>query len=298
MNKTLARVIRKIEQDYDIHIFSDKKYIEAIYLLPFGKKLNLKSPKTFNEKIQWLKLYDHNPQYTTMVDKFAAKNYVEKIIGREYIIDTLGKWDSFDQIDFEQLPKQFVLKCTHDSGGLVICRDKEKLDKKKAKGKIEKSLKRNFYYVGREWPYKDVKPQIIAERYMEDEKGELKDYKFYCFNGEPQLLYVSKGLENHNTARRCFLTMDWEKTPFSRYGYSDFDVIPEKPEKFDEMKRLARKLSHGQDFLRVDFYQINGRVYFGELTFYPSSGFVRFYPDEYDEKLGDMLILHKIKNDK
>lgn len=427
MNKILARVIRKVEQDYNIHIFSDKKYIEAIYLLAFGKKLNLKNPKTFNEKLQWLKLYDHDPKYTTMVDKFAVKDYVKKIIGSEYIIDTLGKWDSFDQIDFKQLPKQFVLKCTHDSGGLVICRDKEKLDKEKAKEKIEKSLKRNFYYVGREWPYKNVKPQIIAERYMEDNNGDLKDYnffcfngkvkffkinfdrkkshranyydcngnllsfgekkcppdlnremeihknisrmielaealsqdidflrvdfyslsdddikfgeltfypasefgelildeedlriddilknsqgaalkvkckvehslqdyKFYCFNGKPKLLYVSRGLENHETARRSFLTMDWENVPFSRYGYLDFDVIPERPEKFDEMKYLARKLSRGKDFLRVDLFQINGRVYFGELTFYPSSGFIRFYPDEYDRKLGDMLILHK-----
>lgn len=293
MNKILARIIRKIEQDYNLHIFSDKKYIEAIYLLAFGEKLNLKNPRSFNEKLQWLKLYDHNPEYTAMVDKFAAKGYVKKIIGSEYIIDTLGKWDSFDQIDFEQLPKQFVLKCTHDSGGLVICRNKGKLDKEGAKEKIEKSLKRNFYYVGREWPYKDVKPQIIAERYMEDDEGDLKDYKFYCFNGEPQFLYVAEGLENHNTARRSFVTMDWKKAPFSRCGYLEFDEMPEKPEKFGEMKYLARMLSRGKDFLRVDFYQIKGRVYFGELTFFPSSGFVRFEPGEYDKKLGDMLILHK-----
>lgn len=296
MNKILARVIRKVEQDYNIHIFSDKKYIEAIYLLVFGKKLNLKNPKTFNEKLQWLKLKDHNPKYTTMVDKFAVKDYVKKIIGSEYIIDTLGKWDSFDQIDFEQLPKQFVLKCTHDSGGLVICKDKEKLDKEKAKEKIEKSLKRNFYYIGREWPYKNVKPQIIAERYIEDSDGDLKDYKFFCFNG-----------------RVKFFKIDFDRDKFHRANYYDCNgellffgekICPPDlnreikiPKNINRMIELAEMLSQNMDFIRVDFYSLSDiDIKFGELTFYPASGFGALIPKEEDLIIGDILILSQSDN--
>lgn len=274
----------------------DKKYIKIKYKLEMNKKLNLQNPQMFNEKLQWLKLYDRNPAYTKMVDKYEAKKYVADIIGREYIIPTLGVWEKFEDIDFSKLPNQFVLKCTHDSGGLVICRDKSKLNMKEARRKINKSLKRNYFYSGREWPYKNVKPRIIAEQYMATYKQkELIDYKFFCFNGEPKFLYVSEGLSNHENARISFVNMNYEKTEFYRKDYRPFDKLPNKPTNFDKMKELSKELSKNIPFIRVDFYEVNGQVYFGELTFFPCSGFIPFEPEEWDRKLGDMLKLPKEK---
>ena len=215
----------------------DKQYLQLYYFAKFKKPLNLKSPKTFNEKLQWLKLNDRKDIYTIMVDKYEAKKVVANIIGEEYIIPTLGVWDSFDEIDFDTLPDQFVLKCTHDSGGLVICRDKSKLDKVETRKILEKSLKNEYFYMAREWPYKNVKPRIIAEQYMQDETqiNGLFDYKFYCFDGEAKFLYVSKGLENHKTARISFLNLDWTFAPFKRNDYKAFDSIPQKPKEFEKM---------------------------------------------------------------
>ena len=199
-------------------------------------------------------------------------------------------------IDFDKLPTQFVLKCTHDSGGLVVCKDKSNLNKKAAKKKIEKSMKTNYYKGGREWPYKNVKPRIIAEEYMEDISGNgLTDYKFYCFNGVPKYLYVSNGMDNHETARLSFLTMNWEKAPFGRSDYLEFEVLPPKPTKFDEMVKIAKSLSGGHPFLRVDLYEINNKVYFSELTFSPCGGFMPFVPEEWDAKLGEMVNIRKVK---
>lgn len=266
------------------------------YKIRLGKKLDLKNPQTFNEKLQWLKLYDRNPEYTKTVDKYQAKQYVADIIGEKYIIPTLGIWDKFENINFEELPNQFVLKCTHDSGGLVICKDKSKLNIKEAKRKISKSLKTNYYYHGREWPYKKVRPRIIAEKYMATYKQkELIDYKFFCFNGEPKFLYVSEGLSNHENARISFANMNYEKTEFYRKDYRPFDKLPDKPTNFDKMKELSKKLSKNIPFIRVDFYEVNGQIYFGELTFFPCSGFIPFEPEEWDRKLGDMLKLPKEK---
>ena len=201
-------------------------------------------------------------------------------------------WDSFDEIDFDMLPSKFVLKTTHDSGTISICDNKRNFDKKKAKEKLEKSLKNNFYLYSREWPYKNVQPRIIAEEYMEDEKGKgLKDYKFYCFNGIPKYLYVSQGLNDHKTARVSFITMDWEKAPFGRSDYPEFEILPQKPNKFDEMVNIAKTLSQGNPFLRVDLYEINNEVYFSELTLFPCGGLMPFVPNEWDRILGDMIEL-------
>ncbi len=271
---------------------SDKKYLSAVYKLKTGKKLNLKNPQTFNEKIQWLKIYDHKPEYTTMVDKYAAKQYVSAKIGEEHIIPTLGVWDHFDDIDFESLPNQFVLKCAHDSGAVCICRDKKTFDIEKARQKINWSQEREYYYMWREWPYKDVPHRIIAEQYMKDKsQPELTDYKFYCFNGEPKFLYVSTGLENHATAAISFLTLDWQFAPYERCDYKPFAKLPPKPQNFDRMVEFARKLSAGMDFLRVDLYEINGEVYFSELTFSPGAGFTQFKDESHDLEIGKMLVL-------
>lgn len=275
----------------------DEKYLKRMYRFRMGHELNLENPKAFSEKMEWLKIHDRKPIYTTMVDKYLAKDYVAGLIGEEHIIPTLGVWDRFEDIDFDALPNQFVLKCTHDSGGLVVCRDKSRLDIEKARRQINQCLKRNFAYLGREWPYMNVKPRVIAEQYMEDrsngagETAGLSDYKFFCFNGVPRFLYLSTGLEDHATARMTFLNMDWTYAGFRRADFLQHQELPPKPEKYDEMIRIAEKLSQGMRFLRVDLYEINGKVYFGELTFYTCGGYMLLEPPEWDEKLGAYLQL-------
>lgn len=271
---------------------SDKYALNIAFKKQFGYSINWKNPQTFSEKLQWLKIYDRNPIYTQYVDKYESKLIVADKIGEEYIIPTLGVYNSFDEINFDQLPNNFVLKCTHDSGSVVICEDKKKFDHVHAKNILTKGLSRNFYFQGREWPYKKVRPRIIAEQYMNDnENDSLTDYKFYCFNGEPKFLYVSYGLANHDTAFINYLTLCWEKTPFSRPDYKEFEKLPPKPCNFERMIKLAKKLSKGIPFLRVDFYEINKKVYFSELTFYPGSGFTPFVPSEWDRKVGELLKL-------
>lgn len=198
-------------------------------------------------------------------------------------------WDSPDDINIDELPDKFVLKCTHNSGGIVICRDKESFDFAASKKKLEKAFKHNYFWLGREWPYKNVKPRIIAEEYMEDEGGDkigLTDYKFYCFDGVPKYLYVSSGLENHATARISFLTLDWKFAPFGRSDYKPFEELPRKPENLQAMIETAKNLSEGFPFLRVDLYEIKGKIYFSELTLSPCSGMMPFSPKEWDERLG------------
>lgn len=272
---------------------NDEEYLKRMFECYMKKELNLANPQTFNEKLQWLKLYDRKPEYTTMVDKYAVKKYVADIIGEEYIIPTLGVWNHFDEIDFDKLPNQFVLKCTHDSGGIVICKDKNKLDLKSAKKKIEKCLKRNYYWSSREWPYKDVKPRIIAEPYMEDSKyGSLTDYKFFCFNGKMKCLYISIG--SHTTKQKLqFFDRNFNILPIKRSDYLDFDKIPEKPFHLDDMIVLAEKLSRDIPHTRIDFYYIHNRIYFGEITFFTGSGFIPFTDKKWDYKLGSWLKLPK-----
>lgn len=268
----------------------DEDYVRKEWKSVRGTELNLESPQTFNEKLQWLKINNHKAEYTTMVDKYAAKKYVADKIGEEYIISTLGVWNKFDEIDFDSLPEQFVLKCTHDSGAIVICRDKKKFNKKEAQKKLIKYLKRKYYYCHREWPYKNVPPRIIAEKYMQDgTRAALTDYKFYCFNGTPRYLYVSTGMENHETARVSFVDMNWEFANFGRTDYKPLEELPPKPDKFEEMTGIARTLSKDIPFLRVDLYEINGKVYFGELTFTPCAGMMPFDPPSADLEIGKML---------
>ena len=273
----------------------DALYVRLAFRLVMKKRLNLKDPKTFSEKQQWLKLYDRNPGYTAMVDKYEAKQYVAQRLGEEYIIPTYGVWDRFDDIDFDSLPNEFVLKCTHDSGGLVICRDKAKLDLEKARKKIESSLDCNYFWGKREWPYKNVKKRIIAEQLMQDERQQasLVDYKFYCFGGEPKFMYISEGLEDHNTARISFVNMDWTPAPFQRTDYTPFEELPPKPAHFDTMVEVARKLSKDIPFLRVDMYEVAGKLYFSELTFFPTSGHTHLQPECWDRKIGEWLTLPK-----
>ncbi len=269
----------------------DAEFSKRVFYYSMNRPLDLDNPKTFNEKLQWLKLYDRNPKYTTMVDKYEAKKYVADIIGEEYIIPTYGIWDSPDEIDFDNLPNQFVLKCTHNSGlGMCICKDKASLDIKKVKKELKKGLKQNYYYGNREWPYKNVKPRIIAEKYMVDESGtELKDYKVFCFNGEPELIEVD--FERFIKHQRNFYTTDWQFIDMELLYPNSPSREFKKPDKLDEMLDKARILSKDIPHVRTDFYVINEKIYFGEITFFHESGCGKFTPEEWDEKLGDMIKL-------
>ncbi len=272
----------------------DRPYLEICYKIHIGKKLNLKNPKSFNEKLQWLKLYDRKPEYTKMVDKYEVKKYVADRIGEEYIIPTIGVWDKVEDIDFDKLPDQFVLKCTHDSGGLIICKDKSKLDIEEAKKKLKHFYNRKYFYLHREWPYKNVKPRIIAEKFMVDESGtELKDYKFFCFNGEPKALYIAtdRGIDT----RFDFYDMEFHHMDFTN-GHKNSDKSIKKPAGFDEMVKLSKILSKSMPHVRIDFYDINGKVYFGEITFYHMSGFAPFKPEKYDKMFGEWINLPQKTN--
>ena len=263
-------------------------YLKLKYYYHFGEKLNLKNPRTFNEKLQWLKLHNRNPQYTKMVDKYEVKKYVSKVLDKQYVIPTLEVWNTFEEIDFDALPNQFVLKCTHDSGGLVVCKDKDKLDVKEAKKKINQSLQNNYYYNGREWPYKNVKPRIIAEQYMADD---LRDYKLFCFNGVPRMTLVCSERFTKGGLKEDFYDEAWNHLEIQRPAYGNAVLPIERPKQYELMKELAAKLSEKMTFARIDFYEVNEKVYFGEITFYPASGFAGFTPEEWDLRLGDWIKL-------
>ncbi len=276
---------------------SDKEYLSKEFKLNFGREINWDAPQTFNEKLQWLKVYDRKSIYTTMVDKIEVKKYVASVIGEEYIIPTLGIWEKFDDIDFEQLPNQFVLKCNHDSGGNIVVRNKNDFDRKSAKKLIEGSLKRKYYNIHREWPYKNVRPRIFAEKYIEEKYRNLRDYKFFNFEGNSKFMYVSEGLENHLTAKISFFDFEGHKLPFKRSDFADFNADIELPESFDQMyllnDRLAKKI--GNVFVRIDFYCVNDKVYFSEITFFPCGGTIPFEPMEWDSKLGKLIKLPREK---
>ena len=277
-------------------VIPDKKYIKILYRGYTGKKLNLDYPETFNEKLQWLKLHDRKDSYVKMVDKYEAKKYVEKKIGNQYVVPTLGVFEKFDDINFDELPNKFVIKCTHDSGGLVICKDKENFDEIKAKKIINKSLRNNFYWVGREWPYKNIKPRIIVEEYVEDEDmKELADYKFFCFNGVPKALFIATDRQNDNEDTKFdFYDMDFNNLHIIN-GHDNAKKKLSKPKNFEKMKKLAAILSNNIPQLRVDFYEVNGKILFGELTFFHWSGLVPFEPEKWDRIFGDWVKLPRDK---
>ena len=270
----------------------DKVYLKFIFHVIMKKKLNLENPKTYSEKLQWIKLYDRNPLYVRLVDKFEVKKYIQEIIGQDYVIPTLGIWENVEDIPFAQLPSRFVLKCTHDSGGIVICKDKDNLDIVETKKILNKHLHKNFYWYGREWPYKQVKPRIICEEYMEDARTqELRDYKFFAFNGIVKAVFIATGRQDPNDETR----FDFFDDEFNHLdivnGHPQANSAPEKPVCFEEMKSLASKLSKGIPQVRVDFYEVNGKVFFGEMTFFHWSGLKPFEPEKWDEVFGSWIVL-------
>lgn len=281
-------VLKKIK--YSLRFLPDKIYIKLYYFCRFGCLCNLKNPKTYNEKLNWLKLYDRNSNYIKMVDKYEAKEYVAEIIGNEYIIPTLGVWNQFDDIDFSLLPDKFVLKCTHDSEGLVIVKDKSKLDKVAARNKIDLALKCKFYYIGREWIYKNIVPRIIAEEYMEDHlDGELRDYKIFCFNGKPKAVLIVSGRGSGETKCDVY-DLDFNHLDLILH-YPNSSSSLRKPVTFEKMIELSEILSKDLSHVRVDFYEVDGKLYFGELTFYSGSGFALFSPKRWDKVFGDWIEL-------
>ena len=271
----------------------DKLYLQIAMSHSLGYKININNPHTYNEKLQWLKIYDRKPLYTQLVDKYAVREYIAEKIGEEYLIPLVGgPWDSVDEIDFDSLPERFVLKTTHDSGGVIICRDKQSFDVDTAKQKLNKRLGKNYFWSGREWPYKNVKPRVIAEKYMIDDNcAELRDYKFYCFGGQVKvMLVVTDRMEKEVPTKFTFFDMEFNKLPFEQAGPSDTRELM-KPLAFDDMRGLAEKLSAGFPQIRVDLYDINGKIYFGELTFFDSSGGEHFEPHEWDEIMGSWIEL-------
>ena len=283
------RIYRKVCA-VGMRVLPDKLYLTLLYQVKTGKKMNWKNPQIFNEKLNWLKLYDRRSEYIKMADKYEVRDYIREKLGEEYLIPLLGVWDSVEDIDFSSLPKQFVLKCTHDSASVVICKDKETFNQEAAKRKLDKALKTNYFYPSREWPYKNIVPRIIAEQYMVDESEiELKDYKIYNFSGVPELIQVDFG--RFTKHERNLYTTKWEYID-ERIEYpTDRNRLISKPENLEEMLSCARKLSEGIPSVRTDFYSINGKVYFGEITFYQEAGFGRFESEEYERKLGNLIKL-------
>lgn len=262
-----------------------------------GKKLNLKEPRTFNEKLQWLKLYGRRPEDTVLSDKYAVKDVISRLIGPEYVIPLLGVWDKFEDIDFEKLPNQFVLKCTHDSGGIVICKDKASFDVESARRIISRGLKHDYYIYSREKAYHDIPRRVIAEEYREDSKTkDLKDYKFFCFNGVPKVLFIASDRQTKGEETKFdFFDMDFKHLPFTN-GHPNAEIPPEKPITFEEMKVLAAKLSKGIPHVRVDFYEVDGHVFFGEMTFSHWGGMTPFEPEKWDYILGDWISINTHQN--
>jgi hypothetical protein len=279
-------------------LFPDKLYLTLLFRCKMGYWIDWKNPKTFSEKLQWLKLYNRKPEYTTMVDKYAVKEYVAKLIGEEYIIPTLGVWDSPEEINWDELPNQFVLKTTHGGGntGVVICKDKANFDKKAAVKKLSRSLKSCIYQSYREWPYKNVKRRIIAEQYMEDAEGVLNDYKFFCFEWKVEAMFVATERQNeYEDTKFDFFDKQYSHLPFCQ-GHQNANEIPQKPNRFEKMIQLSELLTLSIPQIRVDWYEIGNRIYFGELTFFHYGGIVPFEPQEWDYKFGEFISLPKIDN--
>lgn len=275
-----------------INLISDECYLKLIYRLQLGKKLNIKNPVTYNEKLQWLKLHDRNPAYTDLADKYEVRKYVESRIGQDYLIPIFGVWDSFAEVDFSKLPEQFVLKCTHDSGGILVCKSKRKFDYKAAKRKMNALLKNNYYNYLREWPYKHIKPRIMAEKFITDNSGldkqQLMDYKFFCFDGKPEIIMIAK--DRFGITKCNFYDMEFNLLNL-RIGNPNFIERIGKPKNYNKMIDIVRKLSEGFKHIRVDLYNIDGKIYFGELTFYHWGGISLIEPIEWDTKIGKLLRL-------
>lgn len=273
---------------------SDDIYLKILYRLKMGRKLDLINPDTYNAKLQWLKLYDRDPKYTDMVDKYEAKRIAANIIGEDHIIPTYGIWNNFDEIDFSILPDQFVLKTTHGGGNrdVIICKNKNSFGIKSARNILTTSIRHNAIYKNfREWPYKNIKPRIIAEKYMVDESGQLNDYKFYCFNGIPKIVLIVTGRASKDGPFYDYFDNDFKHLPYRTKGAPNYNGKIAKPESFEKMLDVSKALAQGIPHVRIDLYNTSGEIYFGEWTFYDASGYDKYDPDEWDSKIGSWIKL-------
>ena len=278
--KKPRKVIRVLGDKGLLNWIPDKQYLKLVYWGETGKRLNIIDPKSFNEKLQWLKLNDRKPEYRIYVDKYAVRSYIAETIGEEYLIPLIGVYDKVEEIDWDSLPDKFVLKCTHGSGSNIICPDKNKLNIEEAKKKLKKWMNKNWYWFGREWPYKDVVPRMICEEFISDSNDTPDDYKVLCFNGKAKLIEVH--IDRYGDHRQDFYDENWNKTKISQDPpMSDF--VYNKPKKFQEMIKLSEKLAANMIHVRIDWYIIKDKLYFGEITFYDGSGFVSF--DDYNDDL-------------
>lgn len=282
--------------DKKYQMMDDETYLKLKFKASMGYELDLENPRTFNEKLQWLKLYDHRPEYTRMVDKYRVREIIASTIGEEYLIPLLGVWDDPNDIPFDTLPNQFVLKCNHNSGtGMCICRDRSKLDIEKVKSDLRKGLAQDYYISGREWPYKDVPRKIICEKYMEDTSfNDLPDYKVHSFNGTPKVILVCRDRFKESGLTEDFFTEQWEHIPVSRVSHPNAANPIGQPQELEQMIKLTEEITTGLPFARVDFYTIKDKLYFGEITLYPASGFEKFVPDKYDQEFGEWIKLPEI----
>ena len=288
--RTPGKLIQPLAEMGFFNWMPDEKYLKLVFQGQTDRRLDLEDPKTFNEKLQWIKLYDRNPLYQRLVDKYEVKAYVAEAIGAQYVIPTLGLWDNAREIAFDRLPDRFVLKCTHDSGSVVLCRDRSTFDAAEAVKLLNRQLKKNIYWFAREWPYKNVKPRVIAEPFLEDGTGDLRDYKLFCFNGEVKFFKVD--FDRFTNHRANYYGIDRQFIPIREMQVpNDPEARLILPESIDTMIELARKLSKDIPFVRVDFYDIHGTVYFGEMTFFPGAGFNPFMPPEWEERIGGYLEL-------
>lgn len=274
-------------------LFPDRRYLSLMFRYRMGYNINWERPKTFSEKLQWLKIYDRNPIYTKLVDKYEVKDYVSRLIGDKHVAKTLGIWNTPDEIDFSILPQQFVLKTTHGGGnsGVIICKDKDRLNLKATRHTLSESMQQDLYRDSREWPYKNVKRRIIAEEFLEDKMtGELRDYKLFCFNGKVRALFVATERQTRKEPFFDFFDRDYRNLNIKQ-GHPNAEVPPQRPDLFEQMVTIAEQLSKNIPHVRVDLYQVNGQIYFGEYTFYHFGGMVRFDPEKWDTIFGDWLTL-------
>ena len=270
----------------------DSLYLKVLYRVIMGRKLNLRNPKEYNEKLQWLKLNDRKPEYSTMVDKSEVRGYIEDLLGDKYLIPCLGIYDSVDDIDIDALPDRFVLKCTHDSGSVEICKDKSSFDIEGARHRLSQAMKRNYYATYREWPYKYVKPRIIAEGYLEGDGGDLKDYKVMCFNGEAKIIEVHENrFVEGKVHTQTFYDREWNIVPLTQVETVTVDRPGERPRQLDEILRLSELIAKDMYHARIDWYIEGDKIYFGEITFFDGSGFESFSTPEMERMLGDMINL-------
>jgi hypothetical protein len=287
------RVLVRLLLDTKIsRLLPDESYMKLAYWEGTGKKLRLKDPVTFNEKLQWLKLNDRRKLYQICADKLQVRDYVAKKLGEEYLIPLLGSWEKAADIDFEKLPRQFVLKCNHNSGlGMCICKDKDKLDQEKVRRELDQGLQQDYYYHLREWSYKDLPRRILAEAFLSDGSGSLADYKIHVFNGKARFILVCADRFDDSGLTEDFYTPDWEHMDIRRPGIPNAKKLQEKPQLLQQLVECAEKLGEELPFVRADFYVCGGKIYFGEMTFYPAGGVTPFDPPQWDETFGSWLQL-------